>query len=184
MKRSVWSLLVPKDLQTSNLSFLGQHKLSKLTDLSTESNKLLNLLIRLVVNLFTSFFNFTPNNLYALCKASGFRFGSRHNLDRSPLTRLLTRSTMSPGSGPKCRGPVPSAQVRSQGATRSGPKVPLRPHETGLPLPRPSTRRKAVQSGHGRRRIVSLFHVYKGERDSFLFVPDMGCSNTLKCPCA
>ena len=58
MKRAFWSLLVERNLQTSNLSLVGDHKLNKLTHLSNVTNNLSNLFIICGVNLFTICFQF------------------------------------------------------------------------------------------------------------------------------
>ena len=57
VKRALWSLLVPRDLQTSNLSVF-RHKLTELTDVSNWSNRLFNLFTNQSANLFTNLFNF------------------------------------------------------------------------------------------------------------------------------
>ena len=76
MKRAFWSPLVQKDLKTSNLSLVGDHKLNNLTHLSHVSNDLSKLLIIESVHLFTYLFNFTnaSNNVCELWNLSAKLF--------------------------------------------------------------------------------------------------------------
>ena len=64
LKRGFWSLLVPRDLLTSNFSLFRQRKLSKMPHLPNRSSKLLNSCTSSSVDLFTNSFNFISLSIF------------------------------------------------------------------------------------------------------------------------